>query len=508
MFRIFKTVLLPAVMVMALFVIPSDRTSAQEPQLTGNVPDSGVALVLWSGGTVDELLPVARNQGCYINSLWTSDAGSLVGYVVGAPAFVNVGFLDLFGGATLPPSTALILVCAPKLSSVSVMGTWDAGDDRDRFEAMVAPWEGLTGSGMDYTGTRDLTALLTIRVAAGNPPDIAIPPEFGLFQDFARQGELVPLSACNLDDLVRARYPEGFVELGTVDGKLYGFFIKADNKDTVWYNPKLFAAQGWEPLTADSSWSDLIALSDEILADGFTPWSMGVGSGEASGWPGSDWIQQIILAEDDGREVYDGLIDGSVAWTDPRVKQAWQRFGQIALTEGYVAQGGGSGINATTFVESTYLPFEAPPQAAMVFLGGFAAGFIADEFPNLVAVEDYDFFPFPGAGITGGGHIVFAFNDDEATCLLMQHLASAEAQQIWVGLGGFTSVNQEVSLDAYPDPVSRALAEQLTQAERFRGDLDDTIGGARQQAIWAGVIDYLANPADLDAILEQIEATP
>lgn len=394
----------------------------------------------------------------------------------------------------------------PEIGSASVMGVWGAGDELDRFEAMVAPWETETGGEMNFTGTRDLTAILTTRVEAGDPPDIATPPEIGLFKDFARDGELVPLSACNLDDFVRDNYPAGFIELGTVDGELYGFWMKADNKATIWYNPKLFAEQGWEPLTADSSWNDLIDLSDQILADGFTPWSMGVESGAASGWPGTDWIQQIILGEADGLAVNDGLVDGTIPWTDQRVKQAWVRMGQIALTEGFTSQGGATGINATGFVESTYPPFQDPPEAAMVYLGGFAAGFIAEQFPDLVAGEDYAFFPFPGGGISGGANVVFAFNDDDTTCSLMTHLASADAQQVWVDLGGFTSVNQEVDLAGYPDAVSRALAEELTQALRFRFDLDDAIGGATQQAIWAGVTGYLANPDDLDSILEQIEA--
>ena len=394
----------------------------------------------------------------------------------------------------------------PEIGSASVMGVWGAGDELDRFEAMVAPWETETGGEMNFTGTRDLTAILTTRVEAGDPPDIATPPEIGLFKDFARDGELVPLSACNLDDFVRDNYPAGFIELGTVDGELYGFWMKADNKATIWYNPKLFAEQGWEPLTADSSWNDLIDLSDQILADGFTPWSMGVESGAASGWPGTDWIQQIILGEADGLAVNDGLVDGTIPWTDQRVKQAWVRMGQIALTEGFTSQGGATGINATGFVESTYPPFQDPPEAAMVYLGGFAAGFIAEQFPDLVAGESDAFFPFPGGGISGGANVVFAFNDDDTTCSLMTHLASADAQQVWVDLGGFTSVNQEVDLAGYPDAVSRALAEELTQALRFRFDLDDAIGGATQQAIWAGVTGYLANPDDLDSILEQIEA--
>ncbi len=317
---------------------------------------------------------------------------------------------------------------------------------------MYEPWQTETGGRVNFTGTRDLTAILTTRVEGNSPPNIAIPAEVGLFKQFVADGKLVSLADLGIEELVSDKYPEGFKELGTVDGTMYGFFMKADTKATIWYNPKLFEEKGWEPLTADSSFDDLIALSEQIRDDGTPPWSIGFEAGGDSGWPGSDWIQQIILNEA-GEEVYDGLVDGSIPFTDDRVKDAWEKFGQIALGEGMTAQGGAAGINATNFQDSAYLPFEATPAAAMVYLGGFADGFIKEQFPDLVAGEDYDFFPWPGGGVTGAANIVYAFDDSDTTKSLMEYLASAEAQQVWVSRGGFTSVNSDVGEDAYPDEL-------------------------------------------------------
>ena len=392
------------------------------------------------------------------------------------------------------------------LGTADVLGIWGSGDELARFEAMVAPWELATGGRMAFTGTRDLTPLLTTRVEGGNPPDIALVPELGTLRDFAREGELVSLSALDLQDEVRANYPQAFLDLGTVDGTLYAVIMKADTKGTIFYNPKVFAANGWQPLTADSSFDDLIALSEQILATGLAPWTMGVESGGASGWPGTDWVQEIILGEAGGAEVNDGVIDGSIPFTDSRVKAAWEKFGQVALTPGYVVQGGGTGINATGFVDASFPPFQDPPTAGMYYLGGFAAGFIIDQFPDAVAGEDFDFFPFPGGGVAGGATIVYAFNDSETTQSLMQYLATASAQQIWVNLGGFNSVHKAIDFGRYPDPVSRSLAESLLNSKAFRFDLDDTVGGGFQAAFWAGVTNYLANPGELDNILASVEA--
>jgi ABC-type glycerol-3-phosphate transport system substrate-binding protein len=143
----------------------------------------------------------------------------------------------------------------------------------------------------------------------------------------------------------------------------------------------------------------------------------------------------------------------------------------------------------------------------MVYLGGFASGFIEKQFPQARAGDDYDFFDFPGGAVTGGANIVYAFNNDEATCSLMNYLASADAQKIWVEDGGFTSVNEEVDLDSYPDDIARKQAEQLLDADVFRLDLDDAIGGAVQQAMFAAVTQYIANPGQLDALLAELDAT-
>jgi alpha-glucoside transport system substrate-binding protein len=391
--------------------------------------------------------------------------------------------------------------------SVDVLGIWGSAEVT-KFEAMVKPWQDQTGATMNFTGTRDITPLLTTRVEGGDPPDIAIPAEVGLFQQFAKEGKLTPLSDCpGLENYVKDNYPQSFIDQGTVDGKQYGVFNKADTKGTVWYNPKTFSSMNLQPLDANASFQDLITLSDKFKSAGLAPWSIGVEAEGASGWPGSDWLQQIILNSDGGEDLYDGLVDGSIQFTDPRVKQAWEDFGKIALTQGFVSQGGATGINATNFQDSAYPPFQTPPQAAMLYMGAFASTFIQDQFPNLKPEQDFDFFTFPGGKVTGGANIAYAFNNDPSTCSLLMDLASSDAQEIWVKAGGFTSVNKDVPMESYPDAISKKAAGQLLNAEAFRFDLDDAIGGATQQAIFAGVTQYLANPGSLDSILQSIQST-
>jgi len=420
-----------------------------------------------------------------------------------------------FVGVALVSLVALLLpACAApppeeEIGGVEVLGVW-GGDELASFQAMVAPWEKETGGTMEFTGTRDLIAILTTRIAAGNPPDVAILPNPGQMVELAKDSKLVALNSLMDMNKIRQEYAQGWIDLGTVNGKLYGIFMKAASKGTVWYNPKVFAANGWK---VPATWSEMIALSDRIVSEGKTPqypWSVAIESGEASGWPATDWIGEILLHESGG-EVYDQWVSHEIPWTDSRIKSAWEKFGQIVLTPGYVP-GGATAALATGFIDGSYLPFEEPPKAAMYYLGAFTQGFIAEQFPKLVAGEDYAFFPFPAidsryaGAVTGGADIVVVFKDTPTTRSFVSYLASAEAQQIWVERGGFTSVNKLVSLNAYPDVLARQAAEQLTKATIFRFDADDSMPSAVQKAFWEGTLTYLQNPDKLDSVLGNIEA--
>ena len=391
-----------------------------------------------------------------------------------------------------------------EIGEVDVMGVW-SDDEEESFRAMVAPWEEDTGGSLVYTGTRDLTQQVTVRVEGNNPPDVVIAPEVGVLAELVESGDVVPLSQCSgLEEFVEENYPGAFVELGSVDGEAYGIIMKIDNKGTIFYSPKFFEEMGWEPLTEDSTWDDLLALAGQIEADGVTPFSIGVESAEATGWVITDWVAQILLGQQ-GLDVYNGVIDGSIPFDDDRVKDAWQKFSEIVHTEGWVAQPVPDGVVSTGFIESTYPPFEDPPGAAMVYLGSFASDFIAEQFPELVPGEDYDFMPFPDGAITGAFNVAYALNDGDTACSFMRHLAEADTQQIWVERGGFNSAHKDIDLTVYTNPVGRKAAEGLLTAKVFAGDLDDLIGGSFQLAFFAAAVDFLEDPDDLDDLLTSLE---
>jgi alpha-glucoside transport system substrate-binding protein len=279
----------------------------------------------------------------------------------------------------------------------------------------------------------------------------------------------------------------------------------------VWYDPAVFSANSWQ---VPATWDDVIALSDTIATANVTPkypWAMGVESGAASGWAGTDWIAQIFL-EQNGGDVYDQWISHQIPWTDSRIKDAWDMWGQIVNTPGYIP-GGATAVLATNFQDASYWPFETPSQAAMYYEGDFVQGFITTQFPSLKAETDYDYFPFPTinqqymGAVTGGADLVVAFKDNPTIRSFINYVATPEAQDIWVKRGGFISVNNGVNLNDYPDPISQKSAEQLLSASLFRFGAGDSMPGSMQTAWWAGILQYLQDPTKLDSILASLEST-
>jgi len=402
-----------------------------------------------------------------------------------------------------------ITSCAPApeekpKGAVTVLGVW-GGDELTNFQEAVFPFTDETGIGMAFEGTRDLAAVLTTRVEAGNPPDLAILPNPGQMYELAEDGNLIDISKFMDMDKLNTNYAKAWLDLASYDDTLYGIFYKVANKSLIWYNPTAFADAGYDIPT---TWDELIALSDKIVSDGKAPWAIGFESGAASGWPATDWIEDIMLRTA-GPDVYDKWVSHEIPWTDPAVKTAWETFGEIVGKEDY-QYGGTTGTLTTFFGDATAPLFTDPPEAYMHRQASFITGF----FPEGVeAVTDYDFFPFPpidpayGTPVLGGADLIVMFNDTPEARELMEYLASAQPQEIWASAGGFISPSKEVNLDSYPDELTKKMADMVVKAEVFRFDASDLMPAAvGAGSFWSGTLNYVGGE-DLDTILGEIEAS-
>lgn len=374
---------------------------------------------------------------------------------------------------------------------------------QEELTAALAPFTEETGIKIEYEGTSEFATLLPVRVASGNAPDIAIFPQPGLMADLAREGNLVPIDTFLEKSQLTQAYPQEWLDLGTIDSKIYGIWIKTFVKSLVWYSPQAFEAAGYQVPT---TWKEMIALSDKIVADGRVPWCLGIENSSATGWVGTDWIEDIMLRTA-GPKIYDQWVRGKISFEHPTVKNAFSEFGKIALNPKYVA-GGTTGIISIPFGDSPNLLFENPPGCYL----HRQATFITSFFPeNVVVGKDVDVFPLPGIKKEFGlpllvaGEIVAVLNDTPEVRALMEYLTTAKPHEIFVSKGGYISPHKQVSLDAYPDEVTKRQAKILAQAEVVRFDGSDMMPGTvGTGTFWTGIVDYVGG-TDVDTVLKNIQ---
>lgn len=381
--------------------------------------------------------------------------------------------------------------------SVSVLATW-TGSEQDSFMAMIQPWVDGTGVQVNYTGTRDLATQITTGIASGNLPDVAGLPGPGQMADWYDQGALKPLDFVDFAAYESAT-PAGFAELGKApDDTLVGIFTKGAVKGLMWYNTAVWTG------AAPATWDELTTAANGLKTGDTATWCIGFESGGDSGWPGTDWIEDIVLRQS-GPDVYDRWVAGELPWSSPEIKAAFETLGQ-ALQD---AHGGSNFIVTTNFGRAANPMFDDPPGCLLHHQASFITDFFANEAG--ATPEQYDFFPFPdinasyAGSVTGGGDLFGMFNDTPQARSLIQWMLTPEAQQIWVERGGFISANSGVPLEAYPDEASRKSAEILANAQTFRFDGSDRMPAEMNKAFFSAMVDFAQDPTNPDPVLQQLD---
>jgi alpha-glucoside transport system substrate-binding protein len=423
-----------------------------------------------------------------------------------------VGMTAARSAVALAVLSLLTLVgCAPGQSGssktggvVHVLGTW-GGSEQDSFLAMVKPFEDQTGIKVSYEGTRDINAVLTTRVQAGNPPELAGLPGPGQMAEFAKAGKLVQLDSILDMSQMKSQYSQDWINLGQVDGKSVGIFIKAALKGLVWYDPKNFQAKNYQ---VPKTWSELQSLAGQIKSGGAAPWCIGLESGSASGWPGSDWVKEFVLSQS-GPTVYDNWVAGKQKWTSPEIKQAWQTFGQV-IAQGNV-YGGTQQMLSTNFGDAGTPMFANPPKCYMENQGSFITDFYVKN-ANAKPGQDFKFFNLPDQNPSyAGSHVVAGdlfgmFKDTPQSRQLIKYLTTAQAQAIWVKRGGAISPNKNVAISDYPqDGITPEIAQTMVAAKSPRFDAGDLMPNAMQAAYWKGILDFVNDQSKLDSILANLD---
>ena len=368
-------------------------------------------------------------------------------------------------------------------------------------------FENCTGAKISYEGTGEFETQLKVRVDGGRAPDIAFIPQPGLIETFAKAGKLKAASD-KAKTTATENYSADWLKYSTFDGKFYGAPLGSNVKSFVWYSPKMFKDKGW---TVPTTWNELISLSDKIAASGTKPWCAGIESGVATGWPATDWIEDVLL-RDQGPDVYDQWVTHKIPFNDPKIVSATDRVGSILKNPNYVNGGIGDVKSiATTAFQEGGIPITAGKCAMHR-----QASFYANQWPQGTKVaEDGDVFAFYFPAIDpakkpvlGAGEFTVAFADRPEVQAVQAYLASEHHANSRAKLGNWVSANKGLDINNIKNPIDKLSVQILQdQSKVLRFDGSDLMpSGVGAGSFWKGMTDWITGKNTKET-LDFIEAS-
>lgn len=389
---------------------------------------------------------------------------------------------------------------------VTILGAY-GGDEKANFEKALEKFEDESGIDIEYTEDSDFTTTIKTRVAAGDAPDIGFFPQPGGLLELARAGDIQPIDTFLdvgqldrtlvpglLDSVRLTGDPGGDGEVSGA-GRLYGAPMRLANKSLIWYPKQAWDAAGYQvPKTLD----ELYSLSDKIKQSGITPWCMAWNADQATGWVGTDWIEQMVLTLN-GVDVYNQWTSHEIPFNDPQVQAAFDEFGKIAKTDGEVYGGVQTVVN-TQVADSMKPAFaQGGPQCMLERQGSFEISFLPAEvqadLDNQVGV-----FPFPSAEasaeappILGGADLAALFNgNDEDAIEVMRFLTSDKFGAEWAQAGGWLSPHKTFDQSNYPNQVTKDIATAATTASGVVFDGSDVMPKeVGSGTFWTGMVSWI-----------------
>ncbi|GAA2643212.1 ABC transporter substrate-binding protein [Streptomyces vastus] len=341
---------------------------------------------------------------------------------------------------------------------VTILGTW-TGTQGDQFEKLLKTF----GIPYEYQGTAAQREVLLSEVQAGEPPDIVIMPGVGELAEYAHRNRLKELSG--LDIYKKSEYGPPW-QPSDGAGSVYWVPLRADLKSIVWHRK-------------DTE----LPKSPPSLAS----WCIGMGDDGPSGWPGSDWIEDLVLQRS-GPRAYERWVRGELKWTSEPVMGAWLAWGDLLAQDKRAAKAalladhrGPDDSNGLLFGKG---------DCTLEHQGSFAPFFYGKRAKEATFMDSAELLP--GGPYTVEAHEVtgdFAalFSDSTQARKLLGRLASQSGQQDWVDLARVFSANNKVRPRS--GDVEGEVAERLTSPDTPRClDASDVMPPAVRDAFYEATL--------------------
>jgi alpha-glucoside transport system substrate-binding protein len=395
----------------------------------------------------------------------------------------------------------------PGSGTVSILGAF-GGQEQTAFLASLEDFQSDSGISINYTPDSDFTNTIQQRAGAGDAPDIALFPQPGGMFDLAAKGMITPIDVFLDYDQLNSTLIPGFLDSARLQGRVYGAPMRMACKSLLWYPKKAYEEGGYGDSPA--TMQELYEITEQIKADGITPWSDGWGADQATGWVGTDWIEEFMLRVH-GPVVYDDWVSHRMPFNSKEVVEVFDLVGELLKTEGNVLGGTDSIIN-TPFSEAPLPLFDDPPKAMLVRQGNFVTGFFPeavqenmDEEVGVYAMPTWE-GGFDGQPILGGGDLAALFRLNDDTVKVMEFLSSDAFGAEWAQAGGWLSPHRTFDLSQYSDEITRQVAEIASEAAVFRYDGSDLMPTAvGSGSFWKGMVEWLQGAKSSQEVCDEIE---
>jgi len=366
--------------------------------------------------------------------------------------------------------------------------------------------------GEDFTvrlePVEDINSLIMQRIQAGDTPDIAMIPQPGVVRDVVDRAETtVPLDDVLDTAALEESMTPGTLEVGAVDGTPYGLLVSMNVKSLVFYNKPAWEDAGYPiPATID----ELNQLTEQIKADGNTPWCMGIEDGGSTGWAATDWFEDLVMRYG-GAEGYNQWVAHEIPFDSEPVREAAAEFEELLFTEGNVL-GGREAIASTNFGNAANPMFKAQPDCWMYKQGSFMTGFFQESAGVENLDEEVGVFGFPPVEeggenpVLGGGDMAVMMTDDEATATVMEWLADPEIGNEAAPNSSFISPHTTFDASLYPTELTRQMASVAYESTAFLFDGSDQMPGeVGAGSFWREITAWISGETDLDTALQNID---
>jgi alpha-glucoside transport system substrate-binding protein len=442
---------------------------------------------------------------CGSSSGSNSAASSPTGSTAAATSPTSVAATSVGTDATTAAAISGAAATAGGCSSYAKYGTFK-GKTVSMYSAIVAPqdqpyldslkeFESCTGIKVQFQGDLNFDSQVQVRIKGGNPPDLAVFAQPGLIKQLAQSGKAVPVGVA-ADTNVRKYWSTSWQGYVSNADKIYAVPLDANVKSLVWYSPKEFAAKGW---TIPTTLAEMQTLSDKIAASGLKPWCMGISAGDATGWPVTDWMSEMMLRVN-GPAVYDKWVSHQIPFNGPEATAALNAAGTYLLNNKYMNGGFG---DVKSIATTTWQDAGGPVlknQCAMYKQGSFYAG-IWPKGTNVAQDGDVFAFYFPNKDtaskpITGGGSFLTAFSNRPEVQALEAYMSSPQWANEKVAVtpgGGWVSANTGLDVSKLKNPID-ALSGQILQDPKtvFRFTGSDLMPAAvGTNSFWKASTDWI-----------------